>query len=230
MNEELARQLCLKVIYGGELTPEETPVFESFVQTDTGQQYLSRSREMKDTLNNIASVELVAEDQSAMINRFENLLKQNAIESQKKFPLAVSLLIGPISVLLGISMLTQGWTGVTPLLVGVLAIFGFLAIVLWKHNQRLMNEENVYELMTASLIRSRELPSRVVALLMPGLPAILAGWGFYQFDGPESGMKYFTLCLVFTLSVTWLLTTISKYSSRSSDPEGWDWWQDGLKD
>ena len=87
-----------KVIYGGELTPEETPVFESFVQTDTGQQYLSRSREMKDTLNNIANVELVAEDQSAMINRFENLLKQNAIESQKKFPLAVSLLIGPISV------------------------------------------------------------------------------------------------------------------------------------
>ncbi|MED5447422.1 MAG: hypothetical protein VX304_04790 [Planctomycetota bacterium] len=230
MNEELARQLCLKVIYGGELTSEETPVFESFVQTDTGQQYLSRSREMKDTLNNIANVELVAEDQSAMINRFENLLKQNAIESQKKFPLAVSLLIGPISVLLLISMLTFGWTGVTPLLIGALAIFGFLAIVLWKHNQRLMNEENVYELMTASHIRSRELPSRVVALLMPVLPAILAGWGFYQFDGPESGMKYFTLCLVFTLGVTWLLTTISKNSSRSGDPEVWDWWQDGLKD
>lgn len=230
MNEELARQLCLKVIYGGELTSEETPVFESFVQTATGQQYMSSSREMKDTLNNIASVELVAEDKSAMIDRFETILKQNAVESQKRFPLAVLLLIGPISVLLLISMLTFGWTGVTPLLLGALAIFGFLAIVMWKHNRRLMNEENVYELMTASHTRSRELPSRVVTLLMPILPAILTGWIFYQFDGPESGVKYFSLCLVFTLGVTWLLTTISRNTARSGDPEVWDWWQEGLQD
>ena len=105
MNVELARQFCLKVIYGGELTPEESSAYEAFVQTAAGQRYMAESREMKDTLNSIARVELVTEDKSAMIERFENLLKQHAIESQKRFPLAVWLLLGPISLLLLISML-----------------------------------------------------------------------------------------------------------------------------
>ncbi|MCH2590236.1 MAG: hypothetical protein MK004_17360 [Planctomycetales bacterium] len=230
MNVELARQFCLKVIYGGELTPEESSAYEAFVQTAAGQRYMAESREMKDTLNSIARVELVTEDKSAMIERFENLLKQNAIESQKRFPLAVWLLLGPISLLLLISMLTHGWTALTSLLIGVLAIFGFVAMVMWKHNRRLLNEENVYEFMTDSHIRSRELPNRVLTLLVPVLPAILVGWGFYQLDGPGSGVQHFVLCLVFTLGVTLLLAKVSKSTMRSSDPEAWDWWQDGLKD
>ena len=59
MSQELAKQLCLKVIYGGELTGEETLVVESFTQTVAGQEYMSMSQEMKNTLEEIADVELL---------------------------------------------------------------------------------------------------------------------------------------------------------------------------
>ena len=59
MNEELAKQLCLKVVYGGVLSEEEKPVLDSFIETEAGQQYLSQSREMRLVLTGIAKVDLI---------------------------------------------------------------------------------------------------------------------------------------------------------------------------
>ena len=59
MNEEFAKQLCLKVVYGGVLSEEEKPVWDSFIETEAGQHYLSQSSEMRLVLTGIAKVDLI---------------------------------------------------------------------------------------------------------------------------------------------------------------------------
>ena len=229
MNQELAKQLCLKMIYGGKLTSEETLLFESFTQTVAGQQYLAMSQEMKAALDDIAHVELTAVAKSVMIERFTKLLQKNSATAQKRFPLALWLLIGPLSALALLSGLTYGGNLITVLLLSVVALFIILLAIMKNHQRQLQNETNLFQRMKTDHAHSQKFSNRVLAILIFLVPSVWVGWIFYQLHGVTSGMKHFSLCLSFSLLITWLLVSISNKSVRSQDPEVWDWWQEELR-
>lgn len=230
MNQELARQLCLKMIYGGKLTNEENLLFESFTQTAAGQQYFATSQEMKAALDNIAHVELTSVAKSVMIERFTKLIQKNATATQKRFPLALWLLIGPLSVLALLSGLTFGGNLITVLILSVVALFIILLAIMRNHHRQLQNETNLFQRMKTDHAHSQKLSNRVLAILIFLVPSIGGGCIFYQLYGITAGMKHFSLCLSFSLLITWLLVRISNKSLRSQDPEVWDWWQEELRD
>ncbi|MCH2123615.1 MAG: hypothetical protein MK165_02410 [Pirellulaceae bacterium] len=230
MNQELARQLCLKMIYGGKLTSEENLLFESFTQTAAGQQYFATSQEMKAALDNIAHVELTSVAKSVMIERFTKLLQKNAAAAQKRFPLALWLLIGPLGVLALLSGLTFGGNLITVLILSVVALFIILLAIMRNHHRQLQNETNLFQRMKTDHCHAQKLSNRVLAILIFLIPSIGGGWIFYQLHGITAGMKHFSLCLSFSLLITWLLIRISNKSVRSQDPEVWDWWQEELRE
>ncbi len=104
MNEEFEKQLCVKVIYGGDLSAEEKPVWDAFMKTDSGQQYLSQSTEMRLALNGIAKVDLILE---APLDLAESFLKnyRGKIESSQ----SAVYLLGMLSAAFLLIAVSEGW-------------------------------------------------------------------------------------------------------------------------
>lgn len=228
MNEEFEKQLCLKVIYGGDLSSEEKPVWDAFMKTDSGQQYLSQSTEMRLALNGIAKVDLIPE---APLDLAESLLKtyRGKIESSQ----SAVYLLGMLSAAFLLIAVSEGWQKgfvnhvAMSLLAGVL--IAVPTLIVHMHNIRLRDENDLIGFLKESHVKAKRIPSRVAGVVIFVLPSLTLGAYWFWREGFDSGLKIFTWCLTFSLLVTGISVFISRRSFRKENPDAFDWWQDELQ-
>ena len=228
MNEELAKQLCLKVIYGGDLSAEEKPVWDAFMKTDSGQQYLSQSSEMRLTLSGIAKVGLIPETPQDLAESFLKTYRGKIESSQ----LAVYFL-GMLSAAFLLLGMSEGWERGFVNHVAMLLLAGvFIAVptlIVHLHNRRVREENDLIAFLKESHVKAKQTPNRVAGIVMFLLPSLILGAYWFWRQDFDSGFKNFTWCLTCSLLVTGISVVISRRNFRKKDPEAFDWWQDELQ-
>jgi len=225
MNEGFEKQLCLKVIYGGDLSAEEKPVWDAFMKTDSGQQYLSQSTEMRLALNGIAKVNPEAPPDLA-----ESFLKtyRGKIESSQ----SAVYLLGMLSAAFLLISVSEDWQKgfvnhvAMSLLAGV--FIPVPTLIVYMHNIRMRDENDLIGSLKESHVKAKRIPSRVAGVVMFLPPSLTLGAYWFYRDGFDSGLKIFTWCLIFSLLVTGISIFISRRLFRRENPEVFDWWQDEL--
>ena len=228
MNEEFAKQLCLKVVYGGVLSEEEKPVWDSFIETEAGQQYLSQSSEMRLVLAGIARVDLIPTVPQNLAKSFVATYRCKIETSQSGV-----YLLGMLSVaflLLGSSeWLREGFSNhaAMSLLAGV--FLGMPALITHVHNKRVRSENDVIGFLKENHVKAKRISNRFVSVVMVLLPSLALGAYWFWREDFDSGLKNFTWCLVFSLIVTGISLGVSRVVWRRANPEAYDWWQDELQ-
>ena len=228
MNEEFAKQLCLRVTYGGVLSAEEKPVWDAFMETEVGQQYLSQSSEMRLALSGIAKVDLIPEAPQDLAERFLKTYRGKIEGSQSAVYFfcmlsAAFLLIG----------MTEGWqkglvNHVAMLLIAAVFI-AFPTLIVHLHNRRVREENDLIGFLKDSRVEAKQIPNRVAGVIMFLLPSLILGVYWFWRDDFDSGLKNFTWCLALTLLVTGISVSISRRNCRKKDPDAFDWWQDEIQ-
>ena len=228
MNEEFAKQLCLKVVYGGVLSAEEKPVWDAFMETEVGQQYLSQGREMRLALSGIAKVDLIPEAPQDLAESFLKTYRGKIESSQ----LAVYFL-GMLSAAFLLLGMSEGWQKGFVNHVAMLLLAGvFIAVptlIVHLHNRRVREENDLIAFLKESHVKAKQTPNRVAGIVMFLLPSLILGAYWFWRRDFDSGLKNFTWCLTCSLLITGISVVISRYNFRKKDPEAFDWWQDELQ-
>lgn len=228
MNEEFAKQLCLKVAYGGVLSAEEKPAWDAFMETEVGQQYLSQSSEMRLTLSGIAKVDLIPEAPQDLAESFLKTYRGKIESSQ----LAVYFL-GMLSAAFLLLGMSEGWQKGFVNHVAMLLLAGvFIAVptlIVHLHNRRVREENDLIAFLKESHVKAKQTPNRVAGIVMFLLPSLILGAYWFWRQDFDSGLKNFTWCLTCSLLVTGISVVISRRNFRKKDPEAFDWWQDELQ-
>lgn len=76
MNSDHINTLCVKHVYGAALTEAEKPLVDAYSRTPEGQRYLREVRQIMQTLQQVAEVPIKPVDHEAMIQRFEQSVRQ----------------------------------------------------------------------------------------------------------------------------------------------------------
>lgn len=227
MNQEFAKQLCLKVAYGGVLSAEEKPAWDAFMETEVGQQYLSQSSEMRLTLSGIAKVGLIPEAPQDLAESFLKTYRGKIESSQ----LAVYFL-GMLSAAFLLLGMSEGWQKGFVNHVAMLLLAGvFIAVptlIVHLHNRRVREENDLIAFLKESHVKAKQTPNRVAGIVMFLLPSLILDAYWLWRQDLDSGFKNFTWCLTCSLLVTGISVVISRRNFRKKDPEAFDWWQDEL--
>lgn len=228
MNEEFAKQLCLKVTYGVVLSAEEKPVWDAFMETEVGQQYLSQSSEMRLALSGIAKVDLIPEAPQDLAERFLRIYRGNIERSQ-----SAVYFFGMLSAAFLLIGMTEGWQkGLVNHVAMLLIAAVFIAVptlIVHLHNRRVREENDLIGFLKDSHVEAKQIPNRVAGVIMFLLPSLILGVYWFWRDDFDSGLKNFTWCLALTLLVTGISVSISRRNFRKKDPDAFDWWQDEIQ-
>jgi len=228
MNEEFAKQLCLKVVYGGVLSAEEKPVWDAFMETEVGQQYLSQGREMRLALSGIAKVDLIPEAPQDLAESFLKTYRGKIEASQ-----SAVYFLGILSAAFLLLGMTEGWQKGFVNHVAMLLLAGVFitvpTLIMHFHNLRLREENDLIGFLKESHVKAKQIPNRVAGIVMFLLPSLILGAYWFWREGFDSGLKNFTWCLALSLLVTGISGVISRRNFRKKDPEAFDWWQDELQ-
>ena len=191
MNEEFAKQLCLKVVYGGVLSAEEKPVWDAFMETGVGQQCLSQSSEMCVALSGIAKVDLIRKAPQDLAEIFLKTYrgKIKASQSAVNFQACCHLQF----LLLG---MTEGWQkGFVNHVAMLLLAAVFIAVptlIVHLHNRRVREEDDLIGFLKESHVKAKQIPNQVAGIVMFLLTSlILDAYWFWRQDF-DSGLKNFT--------------------------------------
>ena len=227
MNEEFAKQLCLKVAYGGVLSAEEKPAWDAFMETEVGQQYLSQSSEMRLTLSGIAKVDLIPEAPQDLAESFLKTYRGKIESSQ-----SAVYFLGMLSAAFLLVGMSEGWQKGFVNHVAMLLLAGvFIAVptlIVHLHNRRVREENDLIAFLKESHVKAKQTPNRVAGIVMFLLPSLILGAYWFWRQDFDSGLKNFTWCLTCSLLVTGISVVISRRNFRKKDPEAFDWWQDEL--
>ena len=227
MNEEFAKQLCLKVAYGGVLSAEEKPAWDAFMETEVGQQYLSQSSEMRLTLSGIAKVDLIPEAPQDLAESFLKTYRGKIESSQ-----SAVYFLGMLSAAFLLVGMSEGWQRGFVNHVAMLLLAGvFIAVptlIVHLHNRRVREENDLIAFLKESHVKAKQTPNRVAGIVMFLLPSLILGAYWFWRQDFDSGLKNFTWCLTCSLLVTGISVVISRRNFRKKDPEAFDWWQDEL--
>ena len=228
MNEELAKQLCLKVAYGGVLSAEEKPMWDAFMETEVGQQYFRQSSEMRLSLSEIAKVDLMPEAPQDLAESFLKSYRGKIEASQ-----SAVYFLGMLSAAFLLLGMTEGWQkGFVNHVAMLLLAAVFIAVptlIVHVHNRRVREENDLIGFLKESHVKAKQIPNRVAGIVMFLLPSLILGAYWFWREGFDSGLKNFTWCLALSLLVTGISVVISRRNFRKKDPEAFDWWQDELQ-
>ena len=228
MNEELAKQLCLKVAYGGVLSAEEKPMWDAFMETEVGQQYFRQSSEMRLSLSEIAKVDLMPEAPQDLAESFLKSYRGKIEASQ-----SAVYFLGMLSAAFLLLGMTEGWQKGFVNHVAMLLLAGvFITVpilIMHFHNLRLREENDLIGFLKESHVKAKKIPNRVAVIVMFLLPSLILGAYWFWREGFDSGLKNFTWCLALTLLVTGVSVCISRSNFRKKDPDAFDWWQDEIQ-
>ena len=228
MNEELAKQLCLKVAYGGVLSAEEKPMWDAFMETEVGQQYFRQSSEMRLSLSEIAKVDLMPEAPQDLAESFLKTYRGKIEASQ-----SAVYFLGMLSAAFLLLGMTEGWQKGFVNHVAMLLLAGvFIAVptlIVHVHNRRVREENDLIGFLKESHVKAKKIPNRVAVIVMFLLPSLILGAYWFWREGFDSGLKNFTWCLALTLLVTGVSVCISRSNFRKKDPDAFDWWQDEIQ-
>ena len=228
MNEELAKQLCLKVAYGGVLSAEEKPMWDAFMETEVGQQYFRQSSEMRLSLSEIAKVDLMPEAPQDLAESFLKSYRGKIEASQ-----SAVYFLGMLSAAFLLLGMTEGWQKGFVNHVAMLLLAGvFIAVptlIVHVHNRRVREENDLIGFLKESHVKAKQIPNRVAGIVMFLLPSLILGAYWFWREDFDSGLKNFTWCLTCSLLITGISVVISRYNFRKKDPEAFDWWQDELQ-
>lgn len=228
MNEELAKQLCLKVAYGGVLSAEEKPMWDAFMETEVGQQYFRQSSEMRLSLSEIAKVDLMPEAPQDLAESFLKSYRGKIEASQ-----SAVYFLGILSAAFLLLGMTEGWQKGFVNHVAMLLLAGVFitvpTLIMHFHNLRLREENDLIGFLKESHVKAKKIPNRVAVIVMFLLPSLILGAYWFWREGFDSGLKNFTWCLALTLLVTGVSVCISRSNFRKKDPDAFDWWQDEIQ-
>lgn len=228
MNEELAKQLCLKVAYGGVLSAEEKPMWDAFMETEVGQQYFRQSSEMRLSLSEIAKVDLMPEAPQDLAESFLKSYRGKIEASQ-----SAVYFLGMLSAAFLLLGMTEGWQKGFVNHVAMLLLAGVFitvpTLIMHFHNLRLREENDLIGFLKESHVKAKKIPNRVAVIVMFLLPSLILGAYWFWREGFDSGLKNFTWCLALTLLVTGVSVCISRSNFRKKDPDAFDWWQDEIQ-
>ncbi|MEM6692711.1 MAG: hypothetical protein AAF664_25005 [Planctomycetota bacterium] len=224
MNQEFARQYCLKAVHGGELSSAERRVLDSFLQTDVGQEYLKESNELKSHLNQIASIDLVPDPPADLKERFEALITEQIKTSRKGFWILSAILV----LLCGISLvwfLLNGWSDSLIMPIIAVGCFGFCILAASASNRQILGSDDVTGQLRASRQALTTSWSRILGLALTLLPfALVIGAGYYHY-GLMTAALLFTAHLILSLILIWFIFVNQRNKLRRRDSEAWDWWE-----
>ena len=228
MNEELAKQLCLKVAYGGVLSAEEKPMWDAFMETEVGQQYFRQSSEMRLSLSEIAKVDLMPEAPQDLAESFLKSYRGKIEASQ-----SAVYFLGMLSAAFLLLGMTEGWQkGFVNHVAMLLLAAVFIAVptlIVHVHNRRVREENDLIGFLKDSHVKAKQIPNRVAGIVMFLLPSLILGAYWFWREGFDSGLKNFAWCLALTLLVTGVSVCISRSNFRKKDPDAFDWWQDEIQ-
>ncbi len=209
------------------MSAEEKPVWDAFMETEVGQQYLTQSSEMRLSLSRIAKVDLIPE---APLDLAESFLKtyRGKIEASQ----SAVYFLGMLSAAFLLLGMTEGWQRGFVNHVTMLLLAGvFIAVptlIVHFHNLRLREENDLIAFLKESHVKAKQIPSRVAGIVMFLLPSLMLGAYWFWREGFDSGLQNFTWCLTFSLLVTGISVVITRRNFRKKDPDAFDWWQDEL--
>ena len=226
------RTLCLKHVYGAELTEAEQGLVDNYKQTADGRDYLRECREVKDLLKNAADVKIKPVEHEAMVENFERTVRRTFKQTvfqpwwEANSP---PIILGLLAVLL---IALNGWHVVYAVLLGS-CVFWLIADYFQRHYfAKVLSRPNLYEYSKASRRRSdrilRSLPGLTLVVLFSGLAiaAVLYGayWGYLEFG-------FFVPAIVIFILVETVAIVVFKYRKlKRSDPDVWDWWAEEIKE
>ena len=228
MNEELAKQLCLKVVYGGVLSEEEKPVLDSFIETEAGQQYLSQSREMRLVLTGIAKVDLIPAVPQDLAKSFVATYRGKSKTSQSAVCF-MGMLSAAFLLLALFTALQEGFVHRVAMSLLAGAFIGIPALIANMHNSRVRRENDVIGFLKENHVKGKRIWNRIFSVIILLAPSLMIGGYWYWQEGLDRGLANFTWCLVFSLIVTGISLGVSRVLWWRANPEAFDWWHDELQ-
>ena len=228
MNEEFAKQLCLKVVYGGVLSEEEKPAWDSFIETEAGQQYLSQSSEMRLVLTGIAKVDLIPAVPQDLAKSFVATYRGKIETSQSA--VCFMGMLSVVFLLLAVSEgLQEGFVHRVAMLLLAGAFIGIPALIANMHNSRVRRENDVIGFLKENHVKGKRIWNRIFSVIILLAPSLMIGGYWYWQEGLDRGLANFTWCLVFSLIVTGISLGVSRVLWRRENPKAFDWWHDELQ-
>ncbi len=231
MNEELAKKLCLKVVYGGHLSAEEKRVWEAYRQTEAGQDFLKGCSEMKHFLDDMATIELTPTPPTDLKVRFETLIKTQIERSRYGWRgwafwlLPTTTIVAAL--MTGWSYWTSGWFAQLPLFLFGIICGGLASLVGIYCRKMISAQTDLTEYLKDQHHRANTLTSRVATILVFLTVPLAGGFVEYYRIGWERGVLAFVTMLVmsgFFLILHW----IRRRELRQADPDLWQWWDEEL--
>tara|TARA_B110000495_G_C23036854_1_gene619578 strand:+ start:3223 stop:3924 length:702 start_codon:yes stop_codon:yes gene_type:complete len=233
MNEETTKKLCLKVLYGGHLTAEEKLVWEAYQQTDSGQTFTKESSEMKNFLDDMATVELAPDPPADLKMRFESLIKAQIDKSRTGW-MGLAFWIAPtmtvlVALIASWSYLTMGWFDQLPLLLFFTICMGLASLIGIHCRETISAQTDLAGYMKDNHRRAKNLSSRVATVFLVLAVPLAGGIMEYFRVGWERGILAFIMMLVI-FGCNMMFIWCRRQALRRSDPEAWQWWDQELKD
>ncbi len=236
MNEELAKKLCLKVVYGGHLSAEEKPVWEAYRQTKTGQAFLQGSNEMKSYLSDMATVQLIPDPPADLKQRFESIIRQRIKQAAPGFWMKalrwnMALVIGLVFLLFCWTLYTDGWSRQgwnSLILMAGLGLFLGLGSLGTRHGKKLLAQTDLANYLKQTHRQSKTLPNRIAVIACLVIVPVTMGLFRYHTDGMERAI--FEVCGVLIaqcLGLAWCYYLMRR--QRAADPDAWEWWENELE-
>lgn len=231
MSEETAKKLCLKVLYGGRLSAEEKPVWEAYLQTSSGQEFLKGSTEMKTFLDDMATVELVSAPPADLKVRFETLIREHMEESRSGWRGLAFWVLPTMTVsaaiLTGWGYWATGWFDQLPLLLFGIICMSLASLIGIYCRKAITAQTDLTEYLKDNHRRAKSLPRQIATVLVFLAVPMAGGLLQYYRVGWERGVLAFVTMLVlssFFLTLFW----IQRRALRQADPDAWQWWDQEL--
>lgn len=233
MDTKEIRTLCLRHVYGAELTEAERGLVDEYTQTTDGRDYLQECLEMKDLLKNVADVQIKPVDHEAMVERFESTVRQAFNKTvfrpwweANSPPIILGLMAGVFIVL------DDGWSVINTVLLGICVLWLITDYFQRYYFAKVLSRPDLYEYAKASRRRSdrilKRLPGLTLMAVFSGLAIAAVSYGAYW--GYQKFGFLVPAIVIFVLIETVAIVVYQFRKSKRSDAEVWDWWAEEIRE
>lgn len=232
MDTDDIQKLCLRHMEGAALTEAEATLVDSYSRTPDGQSYVREAREIMDALRKVADVPIEPIDPAAMIQRFEQTVRQTFETTVIRPPGGTYSLPISLGLLAGVFILIDGWTVLNVALLGFGSAWVLASWLQRYQVARILRRPDLYEYSKASRRRSDERlqsPWGQVLLALVAVSTIAAVscgayWSCLEFG-------FVTTAIPFVVTAFGVVAVVRQYRKiRRADPDLWDWWDGEIRE